>query len=156
MKRKILGVLLAVTLNFVLVQSAAAQDEADVRAAMEASLEAWRTGDFATLGNYYSAQTRGFMLDGGFLITGFSVEALEAAASMGVAFDVRPTEIDILVVSEGVAVTVAIVEGSVTMPGGDVQEGPWRYSETRIKEGGVWKVVQYHFSPMTLAPLGGI
>jgi ketosteroid isomerase-like protein len=139
----------------ILSQQVAAQ-EAEVRTAMEESLAAWREGDFEKLGSFYAANTRGFMLDGGYLISGFSIEALQAAAEMGVAFDIQPQEVDIIMVGEGVAVAVATLEGSVTMPGGAVQEGAWRYSETRVKEGGIWKVVQYHFSPMEVAPLGGI
>ena len=148
-------ILLVVCCLAVSTQSAEAQ-EAEVRAAMEESLAAWREADFEKLGNFYAARTRGFMLDGGYLITGFSVEALQAAASMGVAFNVEPQEVDILMVGEGVAVAAAILEGSITMPGGATQEGTWRYSETRIKEGGIWKVSQYHFSPLEMAPLGNI
>jgi ketosteroid isomerase-like protein len=155
MKRLLTVALLVVCCWTILIQSAVAQ-EAEVRAAMEESLAAWRAGDFQALGNFYAAQTRGFMLDGGFLINGFSMEALEAAASMGVAFDIEPQEIDIMMAGEGVAVAVALLEGTVTLPGGSVQEGSWRYSETRIKEGGVWKVLQYHFSPLEMTPLGGI
>jgi hypothetical protein len=155
MKRAIKTIVLVVCCSTILIQTVAAQ-EAEVRAAMEESLAAWREGDFEKLGGFYAMQTRGFMLDGGYLITGFSIEALQAAAEMGVAFDVEPQEIDIMIAGQGVAVAVAILEGSVTLPGGTVQEGSWRYSETRISESGVWKVVQYHFSPLEMAPLGGI
>lgn len=136
------------------MQTAFAQ-EAEVRAAMEGSLAAWRDGDFQKLATFYAANTRGFMLDGGYLITGFSVEALQAAAEMGVAFDVEPQDVDVMMFGDGVAVAAAILEGSVTLPGGAVQEGSWRYTETRVKEGGMWKVLQYHFSPLEVAPLGG-
>jgi ketosteroid isomerase-like protein len=148
-------ILLVVCWFAVSMQAVVAQ-EAEVRAAMEEALAASRDADFEKLGSFYATQTRGFMLDGGFLIIGFSVEALEAAASMGVAFNVEPQEVDIMMAGEGIAVAVAILEGSVTLPGGTVQEGSWRYSETRVHEGGVWKVVQYHFSPLEMAPLGNI
>jgi len=155
MKRMMMVVLMVVCCSTIWNQSVVAQ-EAEVRAAMEESLAAWRDGDFEKLGTFYAANTRGFMLDGSYLITGFSVEALQAAAEMGVAFDVQPQEVDIIMVGDGVAVAVATLEGSVTLPGGVVQEGAWRYSETRVKEGGIWKVLQYHFSPLEVAPLGGI
>ena len=155
MKRIMTIALLVICCSTISIQSVAAQ-EAEVRAAMEEALAAWRDGDFEKLGSFYATNTRGFMLDGGFLINGFSIEALQAAASMGVAFDVEPQEIDIMMAGEGVAVAVALLEGSVTLPGGTVQEGSWRYSETRIREGGVWKVLQYHFSPLEMTPLGGM
>lgn len=155
MRRLTTTILLVVCCFAVSIQVAAAQ-EAAVRAAMEESLAAWRDQDFEKLGSFYAERVRGFMLDGGFLITGFSIEALQAAAEMGVAFQVEPQEVEIMMVDDGVAVAVAILEGSVTLPGGTPQEGTWRYSETRINEGGVWKVLQYHFSPLEMAPLGNL
>jgi ketosteroid isomerase-like protein len=155
MKRVKTTILMAICCIAVSIQSATAQEEA-VRAAMEESLAAWSAADFQTLGSFYATQARGFMLDGGMLISGFSAEALEAAVSAGFGFNVEPRDVDIMMIGETAAVAVAIVEGAITMPGGAVQEGSWRYSETRVKEGGVWKVVQYHFSPLTLAPLGDI
>jgi hypothetical protein len=155
MKRILTVVVFVICCSTILMQPAAAQ-EAEVRSAMEESLAAWRDGDFEKLGSFYAVNTRGFMLDGGYLISGFSVEALQAAAEMGVAFDFQPQEVDIMMVGDGVAVAVATLEGSVTLPGGAVQEGSWRYSETRVNEGGIWKVAQYHFSPLEVAPLGGI
>ena len=155
MKRIMTIILLVFCCTAVSVQSAAAQED-EVRAAMIESLAAWSAADFQKLGGFYAAQTRGFMLDGGMLITGYNAAALEMAVSAGFGFNVEPRDIDIMMVTDGVVVTVAIVEGAITMPGGEVQEGSWRYSETRVKEGGVWKVVQYHFSPLTVAEFGDI
>lgn len=145
MKRTIMTVFLLGMLA--LGQSAAAQQD-EVREAMVASLAAWTAGDFETLGNYYAPQTRGFMLDGGFLITGYNPAALQAAVDAGFSFSLEAKDIDIVIIGETVAVSVAYVEGSVTTPGAEPQGGEWRYSETRVKEGGFWKVVQYHFSPL--------
>lgn len=128
-------------------QTGSAQEE-EVRAAMVESLAAWSAGDFQRLGTFFAEQTRGYMLGGSMLITGFNPEALQAAVSAGFSFSIEPHEIDILMVDERVAVAVASIEGTITLPGGDVQEGPWQYSETRILEEGRWKVVQYHFSPL--------
>ena len=82
------------------------------------------------------------MLDGQFLITGYNAEALQAAVDAGFSFSLEAKEIDIVMVGESVAVAVAYVEGTVTTPGAEPQAGEWRYSETRVKEGGFWKVVQ--------------
>ncbi len=155
MKRLKTTILLAICCLAVSFQSTNAQED-DVRAAMVASLAAWSAADFQTLGNYYIEQTRGYMLDGGMLLSGFSPAALEAAVSAGFSFQIEPRDIDILMISEAVAVAVAIVEGSISLPGGAVQEGSWRYSETRVLEGGNWKVAQYHFSPLTMEPIGDI
>ena len=44
------------------------------------------------------------------------------------------------------AVTAALLRGTVTLPNGLEILGAWRYTETRMLEGGVWRIVQYHFS----------
>jgi ketosteroid isomerase-like protein len=125
----------------------AAQEE-EVRAAMVESLAAWSAGDFQRLGTFFAEQTRGYMLGGTILVTGFNPQALEAAVSAGFSFDIEPREIDILMAGETVAVAVAMVEGTITLPGGELQQGPWQYSETRILQDGQWRVIQYHFSPV--------
>ena len=128
-----------------------AAQEAEVRQAIVESLAAWRAADFQRLGTFYDARVRGYMLDGGMLLTGYNAEALQAAVDAGFSFSLEPQDIDILILNPTVAVAVAIVEGTITVPGGETQEGSWRYSETRVKDGSVWKVVQYHFSPLEQA-----
>ncbi len=145
-----------VLLGMILIWQPAFTQQDEVEAAMVESLAAWRAGDFATLGNYYAAETRGFMLDEGYLLTGYNAAALEAAVSAGFSFDLEPRDIDIVMVDGTMAVAVAYVEGSVTVPGGTSQEGTWRYSETRVKRDGYWKVVQYHFSKLVVPEIGDI
>jgi ketosteroid isomerase-like protein len=134
-------------------QTAQAQEE-EVKAAMLASLAAWNEGDVAGFGAFFSAETRGFNLDGGILIRGFNAEALEAALNAGFAIAVEPRDIDVKVYGDA-AVGVAYLDGSITLPGGMVREGTWRYSETRVNDAGNWKVVQYHISQMTVGVAGG-
>ena len=130
------------------IRPGSAQEE-EVRAAMVESLSAWSEGDFQKLGTFFAGQTRGYMLGGTVLVTGFNPQALEAAISAGFSFEIEPREIDILMVGETVAVAVAMIEGTITLPGGGMQHGPWQYSETRVLEGGQWRVIQYHFSPVS-------
>jgi len=129
-------------------QTAESQVE-EVKAAMMASLAAWNDGDVEAFGAFFSSDTRGFNLDGGVLIRGFNAAALEAALNAGFAISVKPRDIDVKLYGN-VAVGVAYLDGSITLPGGAVREGTWRYSETRVKDGGTWKVVQYHISQMTV------
>ena len=150
MKRLTITVLLA-SLCVAIPKTSAVAQEAEVRNAIVESLAAWRAADFQKLGTFYDARVRGYMLDGGMLLTGYNAAALEAAVSTGFAFALEPQDIDILIISPTVALAVAIVEGTITLPGGTTQEGSWRYSETRVKEGGIWKVIQYHFSPLAQA-----
>ena len=126
--------------------SVAAAQEADVRAAVEQTLAAWTAGDFETAATHYDAEVRGYFLDGGGLVTGFNPQALRAAFDAGVQANLSIQQMDVSV-RDNVAVVAGRLTGSITMPGGGQTSGVWRYTETRVRSGGVWKVIQYHFSP---------
>jgi len=130
----------------------AAGQEAEVRHAVSETLAAWRSGDFERFATFYHADTRGFFLDGGALLEGFNVAALQAAYNTGFRADLALGEMSVQVRGD-VALTTALLEGALTMPGGSTVEGTWRYSDTRVLEDDTWKVVQYHFSEME-APAG--
>lgn len=153
MRRRITTILLAYCCVGISIQPADAQED-DVRAAMVESLAAWSAADFQRLGTFFAEQARGYMPGGSMLLTGYNPGALQGAVAAGMSFDIQPKDIDIQMVGETVAVAVANVEGVITLPGGVVQEGPWHYSETRVLEGGAWKVVQYHFSLVPAGPGG--
>ena len=126
--------------------------EAEVRQAVSETLAAWSSGDFERFAMFYHADTRGFFLDGGALVEGFNVAALEAAYNTGFRADFDLEEMSVRVHGE-VAFTTALLQGVLTLPGGGLVEGTWRYSDTRVLEEGTWKVAQYHFSEMA-APTG--
>jgi uncharacterized protein (TIGR02246 family) len=127
--------------------SVVAQEE-DVRAAMLETIAAWSDGDFDRFAQFYHEETRGFLFGGAILARGFNQVALEAAYEAGFRATMELQDIDVKVLGD-VAVAVAYAVGSLTLPGGEVREGSWRYSETRVLEGGTWKIVQYHFSELT-------
>lgn len=120
--------------------------EAEVRQAIENTLDAWRAGDFATFAEFYHPDTRGFLFDGSVLLTGFNVALLTAASQAGFGADLTITEYDVKIYGE-TAVGVGYLTGTISLPTGDAIEGTWRYSETRVNDGG-WKIVQYHFSKL--------
>ena len=147
---------LLATLTFVTLVAAPtrvrAQTEQEVLAAIESQLAAWNAGDMTTFGTYYTPEVRGFNLDGGMLIVGFNSQLIEAAIQAGFKVEFTPRDIDITLLGN-TAVAVGYLDGSLSVPGSPPQEGTWRYSETRVKTDGVWRVVQYHFS--TLNAPGG-
>lgn len=122
--------------------------EAEVRAAMTETLAAWAAGDFATFAGFYDAEARGFLLDGGMLVEGIDPAALRMGYEAGIRAEFTVRELDVRMVG-GVALSTAYLDGSITLPGGSAQSGSWRYTDARVEEGGVWKVLQYHFSDMT-------
>jgi len=128
----------------------AAGQESEVREAVAGTLAAWSSGDFAAFAAFYSSDARGFFLDGGLLVEGgINAEALQVGYDAGIRADFDVRDIDVRVVG-GVAVSVGYLEGSLTLPGGAVRSGTWRYTDTRIREAGIWKVIQFHISDLTV------
>ncbi len=119
--------------------------EADVRAAVEATLAALIARDVPAFANFYHEDTRGFFVDRSNMIEGFSSLAVRAAFITGLRLDVVMSDLNVKVYGDA-AVVGALFRGSVTLPGGAVATGTWRYSETRVLDDGTWKVVQYHLS----------
>ncbi len=119
--------------------------EADVRAAVEATLAALIARDVPAFANFYHEDTRGFFVDRSNMIEGFSSLAVRAAFITGLRLDVVMSDLNVKVYGDA-AVVGALFRGSVTLPGGAVATGTWRYSETRVLDEGTWKVVQYHLS----------
>ncbi|MFQ5704361.1 MAG: YybH family protein [Gemmatimonadales bacterium] len=128
-----------------LVSAPAVAQVEEVRADEMRSLAAWKAGNLKEFAKYFSEDTRGFNLDGGTVFNGFSATALRVLLAAGFRFDVEPRDIDIEVYGN-TAVSIAYLVGSVTFPGGTTRKGTWRYSDTRIKQQGKWRVVQYHIS----------
>ncbi len=125
-----------------------AQD-VDVRAAMSETLAAWSAGDFEGLAQFYTTDTRGFLFGGALLVRGFNPAALQAAYEAGfrASFTLRAPDVRVL---GDVAIAVAYLDGTLTLPGGEAETGSWRYSETRVRDGGRWKIAQYHFSKVMM------
>ncbi len=124
--------------------SAAAQ-EADVRAAVTATLTALIERDVGAFARFYHDDTRGFFVDRTTMIQGFITIAVRLAFATGLRVNVVMSDLDVKVYGN-TAVSGALFQGSVTLPGGAVASGSWRYSETRVLDDGTWKVVQYHVS----------
>ncbi len=137
-------------LVLVLATSPAAAQVEEARADAQRSLDAWKAGNLKEFAAYFSEDTRGFNLDGGRAISGFSAMSLKLLLSAGFRFDVDARDIDTKIYGN-TAVSIAYLEGTVTFPGGTTREGTWRYSDTRVKQDGVWRVVQYHISRLATA-----
>lgn len=119
--------------------------EAEVRAAVAMTLEAWANGDFEAFADFYHSDVRGFFLDGSALAEGFQVDALQAVHEEGLRAEMSLRELNVDIYG-ATAVSAGYLDGSIVLPGGMALSGSWRYTETRVQADGVWKVVQYHFS----------
>lgn len=119
--------------------------EAEVRAAVAETLDAWTSGRFVAFAGFYHDDVRGFFLDGGPLVGGFSVSTLEASRTMGFRTELELEGLEVSIFNR-VAVSAGYLVGRVILPGGGTVEGTWRYTDTRVPVDGSWKVVQFHFS----------
>ena len=140
-----------VILVFCLMSSLAAgsvrAQETDVRADVSATLAALAAGDATTFVDFFHDDVRGFFVNGSNMIEGISVLALRALYLAGLQTNVVMSELNVRVYGN-TAVSGALLQGSVTMPGGAMISGTWRYSDTRVLDEGRWKVVQYHISQL--------
>ena len=128
-----------------LASGSAAAQEAEVRAAVTETFAAVVARDVPKFASFYHDDTRGFFVDRANMIERFSALAVRAAFLTGLRLDVVMSDLNVKVYGDA-AVAGAVFQGSVTLPGGAVATGTWRYSETRVLEDGTWKVVQYHVS----------
>ena len=130
-----------------LATASAPAQETDVRAAVSETLAALVAGDAMTFANFFHDDARGFFVDGSNMIEGMSALAFRAAYVTGLRTDVVMSGLNVRVYGN-TAVSGALLKGSVTMPGGAMISGTWRYSDTRVLYEGMWKVVQYHLSQL--------
>jgi ketosteroid isomerase-like protein len=127
--------------------SPARAQEADIEVAVSETLAAVATNEFTALANFFHDDVRGFFVNGSAMIEGFSALAFRAAYLAGLRTNVVMRDLNVRVYGN-TAVSGALITGSVTLPGGAVREGTWRYSDTRVLEEGTWKIIQYHISQL--------
>ena len=130
-----------------LATGSAPAQETGARAAVSETLAALVAGDVVTFANFFHDDARGFFVDGSNMIDGISALAFRAAYLAGLRTNVVMRQLNVSVYGN-TAVSGALLQGSVTMPGGAMILGTWRYSDTRVLDEGTWKVVQYHISQL--------
>ena len=140
-------VILAFCSMSVLAGGSLRAQEADVRADVSETLSALATRDATTFVDFFHDDVRGFFVDGSSMIEGLSLIAVRAAYLAGLRTNLVMSDLDVRVYGN-TAVSGALLSGSVTLPGGAVATGAWRYSDTRVLAEGTWKIVQYHISQL--------
>jgi ketosteroid isomerase-like protein len=126
--------------------------EAEVREALLRTVATWNSGAHEEFRSYFMPNVHGFYLDGAMLYEGLNpIEEDRAAYAAGLKPNVAARQITIRVYGN-TAVAAAYFSGSIALPGGQQLQGPWRYTETRIRDGGRWKIAQWHFSKLDPQP----
>jgi len=132
--------------SITLLANAAVQaQEAEVRADISETLSALVNRDATTFVGFFHDDVRGFFVDGSAMVEGLYLLAVRAAYVTGLRTNLVMSNLNVRVYGN-TAVSGALLGGSVTLPGGAVRTGTWRYSDTRVLEEGTWKIVQYHIS----------
>ncbi len=133
-----------------LMPAALADDADDVKAAVLGHFVALNAGDANAYIQYYPAETSTFA-DGGLLNTSTSVEAIkngfQASVDAGFKRNIQMRHLDIRVYGN-TAVTTGYGVGTTTLPDGTTVQVAYQRTSVLIKQGGQWKEVHQHRSPL--------
>ena len=133
---------------------AIADDVDDVKAAGQRFYAALRAGDAGALMQLHAAASTSFGPGGGLLERFDSLEeqrkSQQAAFDAGVKFNIQTRHLEISVYGD-TAVTTNYGVGTITQPDGTVNPDSNRITRVWVKQGGQWKQVHQHFSPVVLA-----
>ena len=137
-----------------LMPAVLADDADDVKAAVQRYYAALNAGDPGALIQLHAAGSTSFFGPGGGLLERFdSLEeqrkSQQAAFDAGVKFNVQSRHLEISVYGE-TAVTTNYGVGTITRPNGTTGQVNNRITTVLIKQGGQWKVVHQHLSPVVL------
>ena len=132
---------------------AMADDVDDLKAAMQRYHTALNAGDANAWAQHHTAENTRFSPGGQLLERFDSTEELrkprQAAFDAGVRFNVQSRHLEISVYGD-TAVTTNYGVGTVTQPNGTVVQLNNRITRVWIKQGGQWKQVHQHLSPVRL------
>ncbi len=136
-----------------LMHAALADDADDVKAAMQRHYAALNSGDVAAWAQYHVAGNTRFSPGGQLLERSDSLEEQrknrQAAVDAGLKYNIQSRHLEISVYGD-TAVTTSYGVGTVIQPDGSVNPTNNRITRVWIKQGGQWKQVHNHISPVRL------
>ena len=134
---------------------AMADDVDDVKAAAQRFYAALNAGDAGALTELHAAENTRFGPGGALLETSDSLEEQrknqQAAFDAGPKYNLQARHIDVRVYGNSTAVATYYGVGSLAFPDGTTAQPNNRITTVLIKQGGQWKVVHRHLSPLSLA-----
>ena len=132
---------------------AMADDAEDVKAALQRYGTALSAGDAGALMQLHAAASTSFGAGGGLLATFDSAEerrnSFQALRDTGFKLNVQLRNVEVSVYGD-TAVTTSYGVGTVTQPNGTTVRVNNRLTTVLIKQGGQWKEVHRHLSPLRL------
>ncbi len=133
---------------------AMADDVDDVKAAAQRFYAALSAGDVGALIQLHAAGSTNFGPGGALLATFDSLEerrkAFQATRDSGLKFNIQARHLDVRVYGSSTAVATSYGVGTITQPNGTTGQVNNRITAVLIKQGGQWKVVHQHISPVVL------
>ena len=126
----------------------AAAQVAAIQIDVTSTLAALVEGDVDTFVDFFHDDVRGFFVDRTAMVEGMSALAFRALLLTGLQTNLVASNLDVNRYGN-TAVSTGYLTGTVRLPGGAIRTGTWKYSDTRVLEDGLWKIVQYHISPVT-------
>jgi ketosteroid isomerase-like protein len=143
-----------VVVGMFLTTVALADDVDDVKAAVQSYVAALNAGDVGAFTRLQAAASTNYGGGGGLLATFDSLEerrnSFQATVDAGVRFNVQARHIDARIYGSSTAVATNYGVGRVTQPNGTTVQVNNRITAVLIKQGGQWKVVHQHISPLRL------
>ncbi len=132
---------------------AMADDVDDVRAALQSFVAALNAWDAGALMQLHAAASSSFGAGGGLLATFDSAEerrnSFQALRDSGFKLNVQLRNVEVSVYGD-TAVTTSYGVGTVTQPNGTTVRVNNRLTTVLIKQGGQWREVHRHLSPLRL------
>ena len=133
---------------------AIADDVDDVKAAVQSYVAALNAGDAGALTRLHATANTNFGARGGLLETFDTLEerrnSFQATVDAGIKFNVQSRHIDVRIYGSSTAVATNYGVGRITRPDGTTGQVNNRITAVLIKQGGQWKVVHQHLSPVRL------
>ncbi len=143
-----------VVVGMFLTGVAMADDVDDVKAAVQRYIAALNAGDVGALTRLQAAAGTSYGAGGGLLATFDSPEerrnSFQATVDAGVKFNVQARHIDVRIYGSSTAVATSYGVGRITQPNGTTVQVNNRITTVLIKQGGQWKEVHRHLSPVRL------
>ncbi len=132
---------------------AMADDVEDVKAALQRYTTALSAGDASAMMLLHAAANTSFGAGGGLLATFDSPEerrnSFQANRDAGLKLNVQLRHVEVSVYGD-TAVTTSYAVGTVTQPNGTTVQVNNRLRTVWVKQGGQWKEVHRHLSPIRL------
>ena len=136
---------LALILSAVSVPASGQTPEEDVTAAVKRTIDAYNKGDTTAFQAMFMPTVREFYIDNSVLTSTDDIQPTPVPGG-----EPKPS-VAVRQLSVRVYGTTAVVAGyfvGTLYDGTQAKQGTWRFTETRVKDGNTWKVVQFHFSPL--------